>query len=240
MSGESLQKRPKKHSKSEWNQLQPQNLLLEVEKILLPEVKSYSGFQYGFGRINLKKKIADYAFLFLIAGAIILLDQLSKSWVRQNLALGEVYLPDHWLSQYARIIFWKNTGAAFGMFQDFGNVFSIFSILISAFVIYYFPQIPPQDWLIRVSMSMLLGGALGNLISRLNQGYVTDWFSVGSFPVFNVADASISVGVAVLFLGMWMQELKLKRGRAKSPDHQMDYEVNSGDASPVSEETPGE
>ena len=59
-------------------------------------------------------------------------------------------------------------------------------------------------------MSMLLGGALGNLISSLAQGYVTDFVSVGNFPVFNVADASISVGVVVLFFGMWIQEVKEK------------------------------
>lgn len=187
----------------------------------------------------MKKKIGDYAFLFLIAGAIIILDQLTKSWVRQNLALGEVYRPEFWLSQYARIIFWKNTGAAFGMFQGFGEVFSIFSIIISVFVIFYFPQIPRRDWLIRVSMSMLLGGALGNLISRLAQGYVTDFASVGNFPVFNVADASISVGVVILFFGMWIQEVNNKKAQLEIPADITTGERSSQN-SPAVEEFPGE
>jgi signal peptidase II len=55
-------------------------------------------------------------------------------------------------------------------------------------------------------MGLQLGGALGNLIDRLTQGYVTDFISVGTFPVFNVADASISIGVAILILGMWIKE----------------------------------
>jgi signal peptidase II len=162
----------------------------------------------------LKKHLSDYLFLFLIAGTVIVLDQLTKFWIRQNLALGEVLRPDLWISNYARILYWKNTGAAFGMFQNLGGVFSVFSLIVSVIIVYYFPQIPRQDWLIRLAMGMLLGGAVGNLISRLSQGYVTDFISVGSFPVFNVADASISVGVVILFFGMWMQERNKKNETA--------------------------
>jgi signal peptidase II len=60
-------------------------------------------------------------------------------------------------------------------------------------------------------MSMQLGGAAGNLIDRLTIGHVTDFVSVGNFPVFNVADASITVGAAVLFLGIWMMEIAERR-----------------------------
>lgn len=187
----------------------------------------------------MKKKIGDYIFLFLISGSIILLDQLTKYWIRQTLALGEVYRPDFWLSQYARLIFWKNTGAAFGMFQNFGDIFSIFSVVISVFVIYYFRQIPVEDWLIRLSMSMLLGGAVGNLVSRLTQGYVTDFISIGNFPVFNIADASISVGVVVLFFGMWIQEKRIK----ENPVEKLAELSSNGQVGPsasVSEDNPGE
>ena len=59
-------------------------------------------------------------------------------------------------------------------------------------------------------MALLLGGALGNLIDRLYQGYVTDFISLSEFPVFNIADASISLGVVVLFFGMWYQEKEKK------------------------------
>jgi len=159
---------------------------------------------------GLKKYLKDYLILFLIAGTIVLLDQVSKAWVRQALALGEVYHPELWLSNYIRIVYWKNTGAAFGMFQSLGGVFSVLSFIVSGIILYYFPQIPSKDWLIRVSMGMLLGGAIGNLIDRLTLGYVTDFISVGDFPVFNVADSSISVGVVVLFFGMWLQEKRAK------------------------------
>jgi signal peptidase II len=60
---------------------------------------------------------------------------------------------------------------------------------------------------------MQLAGALGNLIDRMTIGHVTDFVSVGNFPVFNVADASITVGVGVLLIGMWVQEKREKKTR---------------------------
>lgn len=158
----------------------------------------------------MKKYLPDYAALFLVAGLIIVLDQVTKYLIRANLALGEVYRPDLWITEFARIVHWQNTGAAFGMFQSLGNVFMILSMIVSAAIVYYFPQVPRKDRLIRLSMAMLLGGAVGNLIDRLYQGYVTDFLSFFDFPVFNVADASISMGVVVLFFGMWLQEREKK------------------------------
>lgn len=166
----------------------------------------------------MRKYLFDYAYLLLFAGSIIFVDQLTKYIIRANLELGEVFLPDLWLTQFARIVHWQNTGAAFGMFQSLGNVFMVLSMIVSLAILYYFPQVPRQDKLIRLSMSMLLGGAVGNLIDRLHQGYVTDFISVGKLPVFNVADASISLGVVVLFLGMWFQEKKASQDSAETDE----------------------
>jgi signal peptidase II len=185
----------------------------------------------------LKKYLTSYAVLFLIAGIIVLLDQITKEWVRLNLQLGEIYRPELWISSYFRIVHWKNTGAAFGMFQNMNPVFMVLSVLVSAVILYYFPQIPRQDWVVRLSMGMLLGGAVGNLIDRFRQGYVTDFISVGKFPVLNIADASISVGVAVLFIGMWLQE----RQKKEAPAVEVEQLVpDQPDDTGVSEEVRGE
>jgi signal peptidase II len=63
-----------------------------------------------------------------------------------------------------------------------------------------------RDWTLRLAMGLQLGGAAGNLIDRLQTGRVTDFISIGSFPVFNIADSAISVGVVVLLLGVWLRE----------------------------------
>ena len=154
----------------------------------------------------MKKYFWDYAFLLSIAGVIIGFDQWTKILVRQNLGPADRWSPWPWLEPYARIVNWHNTGAAFGMLQDFGKVFMVLAILVSLAILYYFPRVERGDWLLRLALSMQLGGAVGNLIDRFYQGYVTDFISVGTFAVFNVADASISTGVAVLLLGVWIKE----------------------------------
>lgn len=154
----------------------------------------------------MKRYIKDYTFLTLIAGTVIALDQITKYWVRSNIAMGETWMPWEWLAPYARIAHWYNTGVAFGMFQGRGTVFTILAFLVAGAIIFYFPSVPSQDWSLRLAMGLQLGGAMGNLIDRITIGHVTDFISIGNFPVFNIADSSITVGVGVLLLGIWLQE----------------------------------
>jgi signal peptidase II len=147
----------------------------------------------------------DYLFLLGIAGLVITLDQLTKTVVRANLGVGEIWTPFPQIS-FLRIVHWHNTGAAFGLFRDFSLVFTILAFVVSGAILYYFPRVPREDWPLRLAMGLQLGGAIGNLIDRLLIGWVTDFVSVGTFPVFNVADASISIGVAVLIAGVWLND----------------------------------
>jgi signal peptidase II len=184
------------------------------------------------GAKGLKKYVYDYLFLFSIAGVLILLDQWTKSLVRANLDMSEIYRPELWISQYVRIVHWTNYGAAFGIFQNFSTVFAVLSSIVSLLIIYYFPQTSHEDFFVRLAMGILLGGAVGNLIDRLTRGYVTDFVSVGTFPVFNVADASISTGVAVLFVGMWLQDRQKARQQAAA--------LQAAEGTTAGEEPPGE
>ena len=157
----------------------------------------------------MKRHFRDYLFLLAIAGSVIILDQWTKSLVRANLDFSEIWAPWPWLIPYVRIVHWQNTGAAFGIFQNMGAVFKVLAVIVSGAILYYFPFVPKEEWLIRLAMGLQLGGALGNLIDRLQYGPVTDFISVGGFAVFNVADASISVGTVLLVLGMWLRERRL-------------------------------
>lgn len=156
-----------------------------------------------------------------IAVVIVALDQWTKGLVRANIPLGGSWLPEswEWLSPYARIVHWYNTGAAFGMFKEASMVFTVLAFLVIGLILYYYPHVEQADWSLRIAMSMQLGGASGNLIDRLTIGHVTDFISVGKFPVFNVADASITIGAAVLFLGVWMMEIAERR-KKKEAVHQ--------------------
>ncbi|MEP6894997.1 MAG: signal peptidase II [Chloroflexota bacterium] len=169
----------------------------------------------------MRRFVEKYTFLFLIAGLIVALDQWTKSLVRNNLPVGATWLPRplEWLSPYARIVHWYNTGAAFGMFQNGSVVFATLAVVVIGAIIYYFPQVDKKDWTLRLAMSMQLAGAIGNLIDRLlHAGKVTDFISVSTFAVFNVADASISVGTVVLLLGVYLQERAVQKEKAQLGD----------------------
>ncbi|MBI1794850.1 MAG: signal peptidase II [Chloroflexi bacterium] len=143
-----------------------------------------------------------------LAGVVIALDQWTKWWVRANIPFQQSWLPDFlsWLSPYARIVHWSNSGAAFGSFQNGNSVFTVLAIVVIGAILYYYPRVEASDWTLRLAMSLQLGGAAGNLIDRLMAGKVTDFISIGNFAVFNLADSAISVGVVVLVLGVWVKE----------------------------------
>jgi signal peptidase II len=166
----------------------------------------------------LKKYIRDYVFLLSIAILIVLVDQWTKNYVRTSIPFGGSWSPWAWLEPYARLVHWQNTGAAFGLFQGMNLVFSILAIIVSIAILYYFPRVPRSEWLIRLALALQLGGALGNLVDRLTQGTVTDFISVGTFAVFNVADACISVGTVLLIFAVWMSERKQKKQTAASDE----------------------
>ena len=158
----------------------------------------------------MKKIIKQYWLLVTIASSILILDQVTKAIVRANIPFGGRWMPIEWLAPYFRFVHWENTGAAFGLFQQGGLVFAVLAVIVSVFIVAYYPQVPKEDTLMRVALAMQLGGALGNLIDRVVFGPVTDFISVMSFPVFNIADSSITVGVGLLILGLWISDRREK------------------------------
>lgn len=161
----------------------------------------------------MKKVLKEYLFLFPVSGTIILLDQITKAFVRSNLSQGGAWSPWPWLMPYARIVHWYNTGVAFGLLQGQNFIFTILAVIIAAAIVYYYPKFSKEDWLLRLALALQFGGAIGNLIDRITLGHVTDFISVGNFAVFNIADASITVGVGVMILGIWWKDkLESKHG----------------------------
>ena len=167
----------------------------------------------------MKHKFRYLFYLLVIPIIIILLDQYTKTLVRQSLALGESITPFDALP-FVRILHWYNTGVAFGLFQGGGIIFILLPIIILIGIIVYFPRIPDNEWSLRLALSLQFAGAVGNLIDRITIGHVTDFISISSFPVYNVADSSITVGVVVMLLGVWIQEKRDKAAREASSANQ--------------------
>lgn len=147
-----------------------------------------------------------YIFLTLMVGTIITLDQITKALIQHTMRLHES-IPI--IDRLFNLTYIRNPGAAFGLFAQQGHglrtaFFITISIAAVIFLLLLFVKIPQQAWLGRLSIALVIGGALGNLIDRLRFGEVVDFldFYIGPYhwPAFNVADSSISVGVALL---MW-------------------------------------
>lgn len=174
----------------------------------------------------MKKILKEYGLLILIAIFILIIDQVTKAIVRANIPFGGRWMPLEWLAPYFRFVHWENTGAAFGLFQQGGLVFGILAVIVSIFIVAYYPQVPKDATLMRVSLAMQLGGALGNLIDRIVFGPVTDFISVMGFPVFNIADSAITVGVGLLILGLWLSE-KRESEEDDMPDQSKPEELDA-------------
>lgn len=189
-------------------------------------MKNYNNFLI-VNEVFLKKLLRNYSLLIIVATIIISLDQYTKYLVRQNLDLWtETWVPWDWMLPYVRIVHVPNTGVAFGMFQGFGDIFSIVAIIVALIIVFYFPRVPVSDWSLRLAMSLQLSGALGNLIDRLTIGHVTDFVSVGNFPVWNIADASITIGVVVLILGVLITEIEEKKRKVSNQESQLESDTD--------------
>jgi signal peptidase II len=136
----------------------------------------------------------------VVALIVLVADQVSKAWVTENIPINttlDVIAP---LREIFVLTHITNSGAAFGLFPQLSIVFTFVALAVSVAIVFYYRSIPAGQWLVRVSLGLQLGGAIGNLIDRLRFGSVIDLFYVRFWPVFNVADSAIVCGVALL---MW-------------------------------------
>jgi signal peptidase II len=143
-----------------------------------------------------------------IALAVVVLDQIVKAIVRREIALNESITVIPGFFDLTRV---HNTGTAFGFMNstDFPFktvILACVAIGALAALAMYAATLPANQWLARIGLALILGGAAGNLIDRITEGYVVDfvdlYWSGWHFWAFNVADASITVGVALMILDL--------------------------------------
>ncbi|PKQ21373.1 MAG: signal peptidase II [Actinobacteria bacterium HGW-Actinobacteria-6] len=135
------------------------------------------------------------AFLAGTALLVVAVDQISKAAIRANFSLGEsVPL----IKGVINLTYVRNMGAAFGLFPGKLPVFIAISIGVLGGIAWVWWRIKPQSRWVALALGLVAGGATGNLIDRIVAGRVTDFFDVGWWPVFNIADMALDIGVAIL------------------------------------------
>jgi len=149
-----------------------------------------------------------YALTGLISGSVLVLDQITKLLVDKSMTIHQSV---EIIPNFAHFTYLRNTGAAFGFLAGSHSTlrivfFGLISVVAIGCIVYLLRSIRPQQKTLLVSLSLILGGAVGNLIDRLRLGEVIDFIDLHWYhfhwPAFNVADSAISIGVVVLFVQM--------------------------------------
>jgi signal peptidase II len=168
-------------------------------------------------------RLRDWALLIGLALALLALDQASKQLVTENLAVGQSWAPIAALAKVFTFTHVQNTGVAFGQLGGLGWLFMLVNVVVSVGVLVYYPRIPRDQWPLRVAAALILAGALGNVITRLQtaldisqvtgsiwtalpRAYVVDFFDFKIWPVWNIADLCVVSGTAILALVLWRAE----------------------------------
>ncbi len=135
----------------------------------------------------------------IIATLTIILDQVSKALIVQNFSLTDHFT---FVPGLFDIVYVRNTGAAFSIFENHTWILGAISVLFSIAIIVYMFKTKPCDKTLILSAGLLLGGALGNGIDRIIRHYVVDFieFTLFTFPVFNLADVAITVGAVLVVI----------------------------------------
>ncbi len=161
---------------------------------------------------SLQGKWGNVIFL-LTALLVTITDQLSKFWIRSNLAIGESLFE----VGFFRLTRVHNTGAVFGLFQGQSFPLTIIALVgVAALLLYalfFYRKLPfLNNRLGKLALGLVLGGTVGNLIDRIYLGYVTDFIAVSIWPAFNIADPAIVVGIIILAYSLF----GLARARERS------------------------
>lgn len=143
--------------------------------------------------------------LFVLPLAVVILDQFSKYIVVENMALGES-IPI--IEEVFHLTYILNPGAAFGMFAHNRLFFIAIAVVVIGIIIWARREILASPWEVKAGCGLFLGGAIGNLIDRARQGLVIDFFDFRIWPVFNIADIAICIGVGLIIWNLLKTELK--------------------------------
>ena len=134
------------------------------------------------------------------------LDQLVKSYIVQQIPLGEVR---SWIPNFVSLTYLQNRGAAFSMLQDQQWLFAIITLVVMVGAIWYLHKHMEDSLWMVLGLTLIIAGGLGNFIDRISQGFVVDMFRLDfiNFAIFNVADSYLTVGVIILLIAMLKEEI---------------------------------
>ncbi len=155
----------------------------------------------------------------IIAAVVISIDQITKAWVLHTWAAAssaDIPIIPGWLD----LTYVQNTGVAFGLFGGMPQLFTVTSLLIVVLAIrFYLKHVTYDHGWLAFGLGLIVGGAIGNVIDRIRFGYVVDFIKTfdGHFPVFNIADSCIVIGVGMMIVILSLLEERSRPAHSVSP-----------------------
>ncbi|EGO5241019.1 signal peptidase II [Enterococcus faecalis] len=149
---------------------------------------------------------------FLISALLVGLDQWSKYLTVQNISLGET---KEFIPGFLSLTHLRNTGAAWSLLEGKMIFFYVITVIVSVVIIYLLIKNYKKSIWYSVGLSFVLAGAIGNFVDRVRLGYVVDMLQTDfmNFPIFNVADSTLVVGVICIFIYLILDEKAAKEGK---------------------------
>ena len=144
--------------------------------------------------------------LYLLISIIVFMDQIIKYYIINNFNYGQSLAI---IKGVFHLTYVKNTGAAFGILKNANNFFIIVSIVIILFLLFYRYYYFKSNIYINMSIGLIIGGAVGNLIDRILLNHVVDYLDFRIWPVFNLADSAIVVGAGFLIIYIIVTDYEL-------------------------------
>ncbi|EHJ55701.1 lipoprotein signal peptidase [Streptococcus urinalis FB127-CNA-2] len=146
---------------------------------------------------------------FVLVSLLIILDQISKLWIVEHIALNKIKTV---IPNIVSLTYLRNYGAAFSILQNQQWLFSLITIVVITAAIYYLIKQKNASLWMKLALILIISGGIGNFIDRLRLGYVVDMVHLDfiNFAIFNVADSYLSIGVFLLVLALWREEDETK------------------------------
>jgi signal peptidase II len=157
-------------------------------------------------RTNVDLKPAGLA-MAVVCLFVIIVDQVAKAGIVAWIGPGQQSHRWELAGRLLALEYVENTGAAFGILAGRVWLLSVMAIVVGCGFLVAFRKELPENRLLQVGIGLILGGAIGNLIDRLRLGHVVDFIAAGTFPKFNVADSAISIGLALLAVAVFRDDI---------------------------------
>ena len=141
-----------------------------------------------------------YLIVFSTALIVLIIDQLTKFLIKTNFQLNESAAL---IKNIFHLTYIHNFGAGFGLLQQQKWILVFISLVVVGVILYYLDRIKEKEKLLQFLVGFVLGGTIGNLIDRLSFGYVIDFLDFQVWPIFNLADSFVTIGVIGLIIYLW-------------------------------------